>query len=51
MPQSNADTVRALMASYLAQDRTAAERLVAQEFVFTSAQDDPIDRAVFGGRF
>jgi ketosteroid isomerase-like protein len=34
MPQSNADTVRAFYASYLAQDhRAAAERLVAGEFV------------------
>jgi ketosteroid isomerase-like protein len=47
MPQANADTVRALIASYLAQDRGAAERLVADEFVFTSPQDDHIDRAAF----
>ena len=47
MPQSNADTVRAFYASYLAQDRAAAERLVAEEFVFTSPQDDHIDRAAF----
>ena len=50
MPQSNADTVRALIASYLAQDRAAAERLVAEEFVFTSPQDDHIDRAAFFDR-
>ena len=47
MPQPNADTVRAFFASYLAQDRAAAERLVAEEFVFTSPQDDHIDRAAF----
>jgi ketosteroid isomerase-like protein len=47
MPQADADTVRAFFASYLAQDRAAAERLVADEFVFTSPQDDHIDRATF----
>ena len=47
MPQANADTVRAFFRSYLAQDRAAAERLVAEEFVFTSPQDDHIDRAAF----
>jgi ketosteroid isomerase-like protein len=50
MPRSNADTVRAFLASYLAQDRAAAERLVADEFVFTSPQDDHIDRAAFFDR-
>ena len=47
MPQADADTVRAFFASYLGQDRAAAERLVADEFVFTSPQDDHIDRATF----
>ena len=47
MPQANADTVRAFFASYLAQDRAAADRLVADRFVFTSPQDDHIDRAAF----
>ena len=47
MPQPNPDTVRAFFDSYLAQDRAAAERLVADEFVFTSPQDDHIDRAAF----
>ncbi len=44
---SNADTVRAMFDSYLRQDRDAAERLIADEFVFTSPQDDHIDRAAF----
>jgi len=44
---SNADVVRSLMQSYLAQDRQAAERLIADDFVFTSPQDDHIDRATF----
>jgi ketosteroid isomerase-like protein len=47
LPPSNADTVRAFFRSFLAQDRAAAERLVAGEFVFTSPQDDHIDRATF----
>jgi ketosteroid isomerase-like protein len=47
MPQPDAETVRAFFASYLAQDRPAAERLVAEGFVFTSPQDDHIDRAAF----
>ena len=47
MPQPDGDTVRAFFASYLAQDRATAERLVADEFVFTSPQDDHIDRAAF----
>ena len=50
MPQSNAETVRAFFASFLAQDRAAAERLVDEEFVFTSPQDDHIDRAAFFDR-
>jgi ketosteroid isomerase-like protein len=36
---------RALLARTL--DRAAAERLVAEEFVFTSPQDNHIDRAAF----
>lgn len=44
---SNADVVRSLIQSYLAQDRQAAERLIADDFVFTSPQDDHIDRATF----
>jgi ketosteroid isomerase-like protein len=41
------DTVRAMFDSYLRQDRDAAERLIADGFVFTSPQDDHIDRAAF----
>src|ERR1700742_4674164 len=50
MPQetrSNVDTVRAMFDSYLRQDRDVAERLLADVFVFTSPQDDHIDRAAF----
>ena len=41
------DIVRASFGAYLAQDRTAAERLLAEEFVFTSPQDDHIGKAEF----
>jgi ketosteroid isomerase-like protein len=44
---SNADVVRASFASYRAQDRDAAEQLIADDFVFTSPQDDHIDRAAY----
>ncbi|MFI9045534.1 nuclear transport factor 2 family protein [Streptomyces sp. NPDC053427] len=44
---SNTDVVRACFASYLAQDREAMDRLLADDFVFTSPQDDHIDKAAF----
>ena len=44
---SKMDTVRAMFTSYLQQDRELAERLVADAFVFTSPQDDHIDRAAY----
>ncbi|HYN71734.1 MAG TPA: hypothetical protein VES60_04460 [Nakamurella sp.] len=44
---SPADVVRAGLESYLAQDRARSERLIAEEFDFTSPQDDHIDRATF----
>lgn len=44
---SNADIVRTMFESYLAQDSETAERLVAEDFVFTSPQDDHIDKAAF----
>ncbi|BDM70809.1 hypothetical protein HEK616_42960 [Streptomyces nigrescens] len=44
---SNIDIVRAGFAAYLAQDRDAIDRLLADDFVFTSPQDDHIDRAAF----
>lgn len=39
--------VRAMFDAYLAQDRSAAERLIGEEFTFTSPQDDHIDRDAF----
>ena len=44
---SNADIVRACFASYLNSDRDAGEKLIAENFVFTSPQDDHIDRDAY----
>jgi ketosteroid isomerase-like protein len=41
------DAVRAVFRAYLAGDREAAERLLADGFVFTSPRDDHIDRAAW----
>lgn len=41
------EVVRAMMAAYRAQDRSAAEALLADDYVFTSPQDAGIDRAAF----
>jgi ketosteroid isomerase-like protein len=41
------DIVRALFDAYRAQDRAAAEQLLAGDFVFTSPQDDHIGKAEF----
>jgi ketosteroid isomerase-like protein len=41
------DVVRANFDAYVRQDRAAAETLVADGLVFTSPQDDHIDRAAF----
>ena len=44
---ANTDIVRACLESYRTQDRATAERLIADDFVFSSPQDDRIDRAAF----
>ncbi|MEV0375878.1 nuclear transport factor 2 family protein [Streptomyces sp. NPDC050636] len=44
---SDAEVVRAGFASYLAQDREAMDLLLAEDFVFTSPQDDHIGKAAF----
>ncbi|MFG2289759.1 nuclear transport factor 2 family protein [Streptomyces sp. NPDC048595] len=44
---TNTDIVRAAFAAYLAQDRAAIDRLLADDFVFTSPQDDHLDKAAF----
>jgi ketosteroid isomerase-like protein len=44
---ANTDVVRMMFEAYLAQDRETASRLLAENFVFTSPQDDHIDKAAF----
>jgi ketosteroid isomerase-like protein len=41
------EIVRANFDAYLSQDRAACEAVLADEFVFTSPQDDHIDRQAF----
>jgi ketosteroid isomerase-like protein len=41
------DIVRASFEAYRAQDRDAADRLLAEDFVFTSPQDDHIDKSAY----
>ena len=43
----NSDIVRAAFQAYLTQDRATIESLLADDFVFTSPQDDHIDKAAF----
>lgn len=44
---SQINVVRASFEAYRNQDRDAAERLVADDFTFTSPQDEHIDRAAY----
>ncbi|HZY00105.1 MAG TPA: nuclear transport factor 2 family protein [Dermatophilaceae bacterium] len=44
---SSTEIVRASFDAYLAQDREAAERLLAENLVFTSPQDDHIDKTAY----
>jgi ketosteroid isomerase-like protein len=44
---STTDVVRASFDAYRAQDRTHAEQLISEDFVFTSPQDDHIDKATY----
>ena len=44
---SNTDVVARCFTAYLDQDRDAAQRLIAEDFVFTSPQDDHIDRDAY----
>jgi ketosteroid isomerase-like protein len=41
------DVVRTMFEAYLSQDADTAMRLLADDFVFTSPQDDHIDKAAF----
>jgi ketosteroid isomerase-like protein len=44
---SNIDTVRASMDAYRRQDIEAAAHLLAEDFSFTSPQDDHIDKSAY----
>jgi ketosteroid isomerase-like protein len=44
---ADTDIVRSMFEAYLAQDEVASEQLLAEDFVFTSPQDDHIDKAAF----
>ncbi len=44
---SRSDTVRTMFEAYLTQDLATAESLLAPAFVFTSPQDDHIDKQAF----
>ncbi|MFL6136324.1 MAG: nuclear transport factor 2 family protein [Frankiaceae bacterium] len=41
------DVVRAAFRAYLGQDRAAIDRLLGEDYVFTSSQDDHIGKAGF----
>jgi ketosteroid isomerase-like protein len=47
---TNTEVVRAAFDAYRAQDHAAAEALIAEEFAFTSPQDDHLDKATFFAR-
>jgi ketosteroid isomerase-like protein len=47
---SNTEIVRASFDAYLAQNRAAADRLIAEHYVFTSPQDDHIGKGEFFSR-
>lgn len=47
---SETAVVRAMFAAFLAHDRATAERLLDEDFVFTSPQDDHIGKAAFLAR-
>ncbi|MFF9479652.1 nuclear transport factor 2 family protein [Streptomyces sp. NPDC014733] len=46
-PLPAVEVVRSLFAAYLAQDRPAMERLLADDFVFTSPHDDHLGKDAF----
>jgi ketosteroid isomerase-like protein len=47
MTLSNTDTVRTAFEAYLAQERNVIDGLLAEDFVFTSPQDDHIDKTAY----
>lgn len=44
---SNVDVVRQMIEGYRSQDRATAETLLADDLVFTSPQDDHLDRTTY----
>lgn len=50
MAISSSDVVREFFGCYLAQDRERAWDMVADDFVFSSPQDDFIDKAIYFDR-
>jgi ketosteroid isomerase-like protein len=50
MPRDRAELIRALFACYLANDRAAVERMLADDFRFTSPYDDSLDKATYFAR-
>jgi ketosteroid isomerase-like protein len=44
---TNTEVVGAVFDAYRAQDRSAAEALIAEDYTFTSPQDDHLDKATF----
>jgi len=47
MRRAHTDVVRSMFEAYLAQNREAADALLAEDLVFTSPQDDHIDKATY----
>lgn len=47
MSMSRTDIIRELFAAYKTRDRGALEKLLAEDFRFTSPYDDRIDRATY----
>src|SRR3954452_7599610 len=45
--RGKSDIIRGMFAAYLSKDRGAAERVLADDFTFTSPYDDAIDRATY----
>ena len=45
--QTRAGVVRSMFKAYLAQDAATATALLAEDFAFTSPQDDHIDKAAY----
>jgi ketosteroid isomerase-like protein len=47
MPSSKAETIRALFAAYMSNDRKAVEDRFTDDFRFTSPYDNEIDKATY----